>query len=242
MALIRIEHLCVPQRLSDISLSLAPGELLGIIGPNGAGKSTLLQSLAGIQAYQGQVRLNGVPVQSLTPSYRAQQIGFLPQSSQSAWALAVRDVIALGRLPWRDSDQQAIAQAAADTQVSQWLERKVTQLSDGQQARVWLARALAGQPQVLLADEPIASLDLLHQQSILALLRKYPGQQRGVILSIHDLALAARYCDRVCLLHQGQIHALGTPQEVLTQNNLREVYQVDSYIDLHNIPPIIMAK
>jgi ABC-type cobalamin/Fe3+-siderophores transport system ATPase subunit len=242
MALIRIEHLSVPQRLSDISLSLAPGELLGIIGPNGAGKSTLLQSLAGIQPYQGQVRLNGAPVQSLNPSYRAQQIGFLPQSSQSAWALAVRDVIALGRLPWRDNDCQAIAQAAADTQVSQWLERKVTQLSDGEQARVWLARALAGQPQVLLADEPVASLDLLHQQSILALLRKYPGQQRGVILSIHDLSLAARYCDRLCLLQQGRIHAIGTPSEVLTSRNLREVYQVDSYIDLHNNPPIIMAK
>ena len=242
MALISIEQLSVAERLSHISLSLAPGELLGIIGPNGAGKSTLLQSLAGIQPYQGQVRLHGSKLQTLNPSYRAQQIGFLPQSSQSAWALSVHDVIALGRLPWRDTDPQAIAQAAADTQVSQWLERCVTQLSEGQQARVWLARALAGQPQVLLADEPVASLDVLQQQSILELLRKYPGQQRGVILSIHDLSLAARYCDRLCLLHQGRLHAIGTPREVLTRSNLREVYQVDSYIDLDNNPPIILAK
>lgn len=242
MALISIEQLSVAQRLSHISLNLAPGELLGIIGPNGAGKSTLLQSLAGIQPYQGQIRLHGSELQALKPSYRAQKIGFLPQSNQSAWALSVHDVIALGRLPWRDTDPQAIAQAAADTQVSQWLERCVTQLSEGQQARVWLARALAGQPQVLLADEPVASLDMLQQQSILALLRKYPGQQRGVILSIHDLSLAARYCDRLCLLHQGRIHAIGTPHEVLTRSNLREVYQVDSYIDLDNQPPIIMAK
>lgn len=242
MALISIEQLSVPQRLSNISLSLAPGELLGIIGPNGAGKSTLLQCLAGIQPFHGQIRLNAAPIQSLKANYRARQIGFLPQRSQCAWALSVGDVIALGRLPWRDTDRQAIAQAAADTQVSGWLERSVAQLSDGEQARVWLARALAGQPLVLLADEPVASVDLLHQQSILGLLKNYPGQQRGVMLSIHDLSLAARYCDRLCLLHQGRIHAIGTPREVLTRSNLRQVYQVDTHIDLHNNPPIIMAK
>ncbi|MFA5679556.1 MAG: ABC transporter ATP-binding protein [Pseudomonas sp.] len=242
MDLINIQQLNVDQRLMDINLNLAPSEMLGIIGANGAGKSTLLQCLAGILSCKGNIQLKGRSLTALPERERARQIGFLPQSSQSAWALSVADVISLGRLPWGDTDAQAIQQAAEDAQVSEWLQRNVDQLSGGQQARVWLARVLAGRPQVLLADEPVASLDLFHQQHVLGLLRRYAQDGRGVMLSIHDLSLAARYCDRLCLLHEGRLIALGTPAEVLTQANLRTAFHIEAHIDLGSYPPIIVPK
>ena len=242
MDLINIQQLQVGKRLMDINLNLAAGEMLGVIGANGAGKSTLLNCLAGVLPYKGDIRLAGTPLATLPERQRAQQIGFLPQSSHSAWALSVRDVISLGRLPWGDTNAEAIAQAAAVAQVQDWLDRQVDQLSGGQQARVWLARVLAGQPRVLLADEPVASLDLFHQQNVLRLLRRYAQTGRAVMLSIHDLSLAARYCDRLALLHQGQLLAFGTPAEVLTGPHLQQAFQVDAHIDLHSDPPIIVPR
>lgn len=242
MDLININSLSVDQRLMEINLSLASGEMLGIIGANGAGKSTLLQCLANILPYQGSIHLRGKALDSLTSRHRAQQIGFLPQSNQSAWALSVADVIGLGRLPWGDNNQIAIDQAAVDTGVSTWLNRNVSHLSGGQQARVWLARVLAGQPAVLLADEPVASLDLHHQQRVLHLLRKYARGQRSVVLSIHDLSLAARFCDRLCLLHQGQLIAVGSPAQVLTHEHLQRAFHIDAHIDLTSHPPIVVPK
>ncbi|SDR84550.1 iron complex transport system ATP-binding protein [Halopseudomonas litoralis] len=242
MDLISIHDLSVGQRLVNVSLNLRPGEMLGVIGANGAGKSTLLHCLAGIQAYRGEIRLADTPLDTIPERQRAQQLGFLPQSSHSAWALSVRDVIALGRLPWGDTDAKAIAQAAAAAQIEDWLERQVDQLSGGQQARVWLARVLAGQPRVLLADEPVASLDLFQQQNVLRLLRRYAHSGRGVMLSIHDLSLAARYCDRLALLHEGQLLALGAPAEVLTGPHLQQAFQVDAHIDLDSDPPIIIPR
>lgn len=242
MDLIDIQDLSVGQRLVNVSLNLRSGEMLGVIGANGAGKSTLLHCLAGIQAYRGEIRLAGTPLDSIAERQRAQQLGFLPQSSHSAWALSVRDVISLGRLPWGDTNAEAIAKAAAVAQVEDWLDRQVDQLSGGQQARVWLARVLAGQPRVLLADEPVASLDLFQQQNVLRLLRRYAQSGRGVMLSIHDLSLAARYCDRLCLLHEGRLLALGTPAQVLTRQHLQQAFQVDAHIDLASDPPIIIPR
>ena len=242
MDLISIRNLSVGQRLMDINLNLKAGEMLGVIGANGAGKSTLLHCLAGIQDHQGEMRLGGTAIKAIPQRQRAQQIGFLPQSSNSAWALSVRDVINLGRLPWGDGNAEAIAQAAAVAGVDAWLDRQVDQLSGGQQARVWLARVLAGQPRVILADEPVASLDLFQQQNVLRLLRRYAHSGRAVILSIHDLSLAARYCDRLCLLHEGQLLALGTPAEVLTAPHLQQAFQIDAHIDLASDPPIIIPR
>ena len=242
MDLISIRNLSVGQRLMDINLNLKAGEMLGVIGANGAGKSTLLHCLAGIQDYQGEIRLAGAAIKAIHQRQRAQQLGFLPQSSNSAWALTVRDVISLGRLPWGDDNADAIARAAAVAGVDAWLDRQVDQLSGGQQARVWLARVLAGQPRVILADEPVASLDLFQQQNVLRLLRRYAQSGRAVMLSIHDLSLAARYCDRLCLLHEGQLLSLGTPAEVLTSAHLQQAFQIDAHIDLDSDPPIIIPR
>lgn len=242
MELISVSQLRVDRRLQGISLNLCAGEVLGILGANGAGKSTLLHCLAGIQEYQGEVLLQGHPLTRVPERQRAQQVGFLPQSSQSAWALSVRDVISLGRLPWGDSNTEAIVQAATATGVTDWLERPVDRLSGGQQARVWLARVLAGQPRVLLADEPAASLDLRQQQVVLDLLRDYAAGGCGVMLSIHDLSLAARYCDRLALLHEGRLLALGGVAEVLTVEYLQQAFAVDAYIDLQGQPPIVIPR
>ncbi len=242
MALIRAQHLHLGRRLVDVSLTLAPGEVLGIIGPNGAGKSSLLQCLAGLLPYQGDVFVSGHALTDLSPRQRAQQLGYLPQSCDSAWSLSVDDIVALGRLPWGDQDAPAMQRAVAQAGVQELLGRKVDQLSGGERARVWLARVLAGEPRVLLADEPIASLDLYHQRSVMDVLRRYAQGQHGVVLALHDLSLAARYCDQLCLMEQGRVRALGTPAEVLTEAHLSAVFRVPVHVDLTASPPVILVR
>ena len=239
MALIEIAGLTVDTRLKALDLAVQPGEMLGLIGPNGAGKTTLLHCLAGLEPYQGEIHLHGTPLQQFSVQQRARQIGLLPQRCQSAWALSVRDIIGLGRLPWGDEPKTLVEWMAHQTGVTQWLDQPVDKLSGGEQARVWLARVLAGEPQLLLADEPLASLDLYYQCRVLELLRSYAQEAHGVIVALHDLEQAARYCDRLCMLHQGQVYAQGTPGQVLTVGNLRSVYHVEARIDLHAQPPII---
>ncbi len=239
MALISIEQLQLDSRLAGINLQLEQGELLGVIGPNGAGKSSLLECIAGLQPYTGCIELEGKNLRQVPGSKRAQRIALLPQRCQSAWALKVADVIALGRLPWGDEDADIIARAAQHTGVSEWLDSRVDHLSGGEQARVWLARVLAGQPDIILADEPLASLDLHYQQRVLELLRQHAQVQRSVILSIHDLNLAAHWCDRLVLLDRGRVHAIGTPEEVLTPDALRQVYQVEAQVDFSGEQPLI---
>ena len=242
MELIRATQLSVEDRLRGVDLSLNTGEVMGIIGPNGSGKSTLLNCLAGIQTHLGQVHIDGTPSQRLSSIQRARQVALLPQSSQSAWALSVENIVTLGRLPWGDEDADKIHHAMHQAGVWQWRERRIDQLSGGEQTRVWLARVLAGEPRVLIADEPIASLDLYYQRHILDLLKTYAGEGRGVLVSIHDLALAARYCDRLCLMHQGRLYRTGTPQQVLTPEHLTEVFNVEVHVDFRVWPPIIQPR
>ena len=242
MELIRATGLAVDERLHGVDLALNAGEVLGIIGPNGSGKSTLLNCLAGVQAHRGQVVIGGQPEKRLSANERARQLALLPQSSQSAWALNVENIVTLGRLPWGDEDVDKIHHAMHQAGVWQWRERRIEQLSGGEKTRVWLARVLAGEPRVLIADEPVASLDLYYQRHILDLLRTYAGEGRGVLVSIHDLGLAARYCDRLCLMHQGRLYRTGTPQQVLTPEHLAEVFNVEVHVDFNVWPPIIHPR
>lgn len=220
-------QLSVKKRLHEVSLQLKPSEMVGLIGPNGSGKSTLLKALTGLIAYQGVVYLNHQPIKNYSAKQRAQLLSYLPQSAVSAWALTVAEVIALGRLPWGDTRPDLVIKAAEQTGVSAWLKRRITELSGGEQARVWLARALVAEPQVLLADEPIASLDLYYQRHVLSSLKTVSQKGSSVLVVLHDLTLAAAYCDRLCLMDQGRIHAFGTPSEVLTAPNVAEVFNVD---------------
>lgn len=245
MAVMTLRNLTLDKRLESVDLDVQAGEVLGLIGPNGAGKTSLLHCLAGIESGQGEITLFDQPLADYSNTSRAQLLALLPQRCQSAWSLTARDVISLGRLPWQDEDQQKITAAAELTGVSAWLDLPVDKLSGGELLRVWLARVLAGEPQILLADEPLASLDLYYQCHVLSLLRDYTRQDhpkypnRSVLVSIHDLSMAARFCDRLCLMHQGRVFALGSPGEVLTEEKLLNVYRVQTAINLESNPPVV---
>ncbi len=242
MALIETRALSVDRRVRGVTLSLEGGELLGLIGANGAGKSTLLNALGGTERSTGELWIEGRPAHTISPEERARRVGLQPQAVASAWSLPVAEVVALGRMPWGDEDPEIIRRAMAQAEVGSLARRRVNELSGGERARVWLARVLAGRPKVLLADEPIASLDLHYQLAVMEILKNYARAGNGVILAIHDLSLAARYCDRICLLHGGEVSALGSPQQVLTAPLLSAAFGVAVEVDLDRTPPIVLPR
>ncbi len=220
--------------LSEASLSAEPGKLVALLGPNGAGKSTLLRLLAGLAAPdRGTVTLDGRALATEAPQQRARRIGYLPQRPDCAWALTVRQVAALGRLPWRDgpaADAAAVEDALAACDLAPLADRPVSQLSGGEFARAMLARLLAGTPAILLADEPTAGLDPLHTLRVMQTLRDTADSGRAVVVVLHDLALADRFADRVVLLHQGRVAASGRGRDILTAERLRAIYGVEAVI------------
>ena len=239
MALISTDQLTVDTRLKNASVELHSGEILGLIGPNGSGKSTLLNALAGIIESDGDIHINNSAADTLGSRHRAQLVGLLPQAVNSAWSINVTDVVELGRLPWGDNDTVAIQNAIEQSGVKEFSQRKIDTLSGGERARVWLARVLAGQPKVLLADEPIANLDIHYQIAVMDALKQYANENHGVMVAIHDLSLAARYCDRLCLINQGEIVAIGKPEEVLNPKLLTDTFGIAVDVNLTHNPPIV---
>ncbi|MCP4077511.1 MAG: ABC transporter ATP-binding protein [Gammaproteobacteria bacterium] len=242
MTLMSIKNLTVENRLQSVDFDLQQGEVLGLIGPNGAGKSTLLSALAGLVSHSGEVELNDNNLNSISANKRARSIALQPQFVESAWALSVHDVVSLGRLPWGDCDQTIISAAMQQANVMELASRHVDELSGGEKARVWLARVMANQPEVLLADEPVANLDIHYQQDVMSLLKNYAQSGHAVIIAIHDLSLAAKYCDRLCLLDQGKMIKTGKVGDVLTEDILSSVFSTDVFINLQSEPPIVLAR
>ena len=216
-------------RLRQVCVRLRAGEITAICGPNGAGKSTLLASLAGLLSPDsGHVALDGRPLVRLGHAERARAIGYLPQSPEVAWDLAVEVLVGLGRLPWRgapvDEGQTAVDAAIAAMDLEMLRHRPVSRLSGGERARALMARVLATQPAWLLADEPLASLDLAHAA---ALVRRFLDQAqagRGVVLVLHDLTMAMNHADRVLVLDQGGIAADGAPEAALAPEVIARVW------------------
>ena len=217
----------------DLSLSVAPGEFIGLIGPNGAGKSTLLRTLAGlIPPDHGDVELGGASLFDLRAEDRARQIAYVPQEHDIAWPIAVEALVSLGRGPHRSGfalslgDHAIVAAAMQRMDVTSFAKRPATALSGGEKARVLIARALAQDTPVLLADEPAAGLDPAHQITLMRVFSGLAAEGRSIIVSMHDLGLAARWCSRLVLMDRGQIVVEGSPDRVLTAEWLRTVYGI----------------
>ena len=220
--------------LHAIDTRFALGEVCAVLGPNGAGKSTLLACLAGLlRPDAGSVELDGSNVHSMPGAQRARQLAFLSQRPEVAWDVDVESLVELGRTPHRrtvdaEANRAAVSHAMELTGISTWATRVVNELSGGERARVFLARLFAGESRWILADEPFAGLDPSHQLEAAGLLRAFAARGGGVILTIHDLTLAARIADRVVLLHEGRIAADGPPEIALSTENLRDVYGVET--------------
>jgi len=210
---------------------------IGLVGPNGAGKTTLVRAVANLISFEGAISLDGVAVEGIEARARARKIAYLAQGAESHWPLTSERLVALGRLPHlepfrapRQADEEAIERAMDLADVARFRHRDVLTLSGGERARVLLARALAVEAELLLVDEPVASLDPYHQLGVMEVLRAYVDRGRMVIAVLHDLSLAARFCDRLILLDEGVIRADGTPADVLTPETLRAVYRVEALI------------
>lgn len=238
MALIDVEKIAfsIDEKviLEDINLQLHQGEVLGLIGPNGAGKSSLLKILASLNDdYSGKVLIKGQPSQSYNRKDLAKIIGYQEQSAPVHWPLPVRRVIELGRLPHQgfsgklsDVDLQLVEESINKAEVGDLLDRDVSNLSGGERMRVLLARLFAGQHEIILADEPVASLDPNHQIHVMELLAEHAKSGNAVIVVLHDINLAARFCDRVILLDQGQCVAQDSILSLYESGQLEKTYQM----------------
>lgn len=228
--------------LHDIDLQLLPGQVLGVLGPNGAGKSSLLGALCGeLAPSHGCVTLDGQPLDRWPGQARAQRLAVLPQVSSLGFAFRVEEVVGMGRLPHgsgRQRDREIIEQALRAADAWHLLERSYLALSGGERQRVHLARVLAQlwpgeQGATLLLDEPTSMLDPLHQHTTLQAVRRFADRGAAVLVILHDLNLAARYCDRILLLEAGRAHALAAPEQALTPASLTSVFGIDVLVQPH---------
>ncbi|MEM9027050.1 MAG: ABC transporter ATP-binding protein [Pseudomonadota bacterium] len=215
------------------SLTLDPGEMVALLGPNGAGKTTLLRALCGLLPHAGSVRWQGAALPIHDRKQRAKLMVYLPQGHVAHWPISVRDAVAIGRFPHASTlsrlsptDHAAIDQALAATDAMQLADRDITTLSGGERARVLLARALAVDAPVLLADEPIAALDPVHQLAMANVLRELARSGRAVLAVVHDLAIASRFADRVIIMSDGVLVGDGPPADVLSDETLARVFGV----------------
>lgn len=235
--------------LHGVSVAVERGEILALVGPNGAGKSTLLGTLAGdLRPQAGRVLFDGEPIDSLKSKDLARRRGLLLQSNQVSFPFHVGRVVEMGRNPWSGTDQserddEAIGWAMDQVDVTHLRHRRFSELSGGERARVSLARVLAQDTELLLLDEPTAALDLHHQNRVLGLIRQRAKDGRGVVVVAHDLSLAAALADRVGVLVDGRMLAVGTVQEVMNEDLLSEAY----HVPIHVLPgpdglPIIVPK
>jgi len=220
--------------IKEISFSVEEGGFLGIIGPNGAGKTTLFRAISGVlSSWNGNVFYKGKDVSGIRPRDLAREVAVIPQVLEIPFAFSVEEFILMGRFPHtgrfgalKEKDHEILEEVLHLTDTSSFCGRKITELSGGEIQRVILAQGFAQQPRLLLLDEPTSHLDIAHQIRILDLLKRLNKKKDlTIIVVLHDLNLAASYCDRLLLLDDGKVHKTGSPQEVLTYNIIEEVYK-----------------
>ncbi len=220
--------------LNDIGVAIKPGQVTGLVGPNGAGKTTLLRVALGLlDAPQGEVRLLDRNARDWSREARARAMAYLPQGADAHWPLEARALVALGRMPHRAAfaplsaeDAIAVEKALARCDAGQFATRRMDELSAGERARVLLARALATQASILIVDEPAAHLDPVHQLRLMELLREEAAGGAAVIVTLHDLALASRFCDEIIVLQSGRMVSQGLPVDALSDKVLADAFGV----------------
>ncbi len=239
------------QILKEITLEVGLGEMLSIVGPNGSGKSTLLKCINRIlKTKQKTVTIDNTDLNQLNIKELSKLMGYVPQSSSSTFPFTVFDVVMMGRKPYihwsvSDRDSEIVVNMLDFLGIGHLAMRHFNELSGGEQQKVIIARALAQQPKLMLLDEPTSSLDIKHQLEILCLLKSLSqSKERSVIVTLHDLNLASRFSDRMLMLKKGAIYAVGTPEEVLTEENIEAVYGIkakvsSSVIGKPQITPIL---
>lgn len=217
--------------VENVTLSVSPGQLVGLIGPNGAGKTTLMRAVLGLLPAEGYSSLAALPERE-----RARQAAWLPQDRDIAWPVSVETLVALGRTPYlaagrklSQTDRAAISDAVARMDLQSLRHRIATELSGGEKARALIARVLAQDTSVILADEPVAGLDPAHQIAAMKVFRALAQEGRTVVVSLHDLGLASQYCDRLLLMDRGRIAADGPPSVVLDDAAMRAVFSVGGH-------------
>jgi iron complex transport system ATP-binding protein len=239
--------------VKDLSFQLRSGELVGLIGPNGCGKTSIIKALSRIlPPRSGRIILDGQDLTRFSHIDLARAVGVVPQNPALPSTFTVTEIVLLGRNPhlgWLGSesarDLAMVREAMEVTGLAGFAERKIGELSGGERQRVTVARVLAQEPRVILMDEPTANLDINHQITILDLMTSLCAEKKLVVLiALHDLNLAAQYCDRLLLLKEGQLYAEGTPREVITGSNIRAVYGEGSAVYPHpeNQLPMVLLR
>ncbi|RMA82374.1 ABC transporter ATP-binding protein [Umboniibacter marinipuniceus] len=240
MALVSLKNVCLDQRLRSVSLTINKGEVVGIIGPNGAGKSTLIKALTGLLPPEhGTIELLDKVLSTYSAQERGRLISWIPQSIETNWPISVHDAVELGTLI--HGDHAAIDRALVKADLVSLANRQLDSLSGGELARVWFARALASDATLLLADEPVAALDPRYQLELLSRIRAEATAAKAVVVVLHDLQLAAQFCDRLLLIHEGAVIADGSPERVLNSAELKSSFGVSFQVDFDQSPPLIRA-